>query len=129
MSTATQNALEYTTQRRWPRYKLDVPLRVIMKREMTGAGVKTTIVNGRGTELNEGGMAVFAGVEARLGEELFVEFTPPYGNGIPLRVRAAVRNRNGYRYGIEFQSADATEAEQVDRLRELLRFASGSQPI
>jgi hypothetical protein len=119
----------YAIPRRWHRYKLDVPLRIIIKRDIPPAGFKTTIVNGRGTELNEGGMAVFAGVEARVGDDLWVEFTPPYGAGVPIRVRAAVRNRAGYRYGIEFQCADAAEAEQVDRLREILRFSSGGQPV
>jgi hypothetical protein len=116
----------YATPRRWQRCKLDVPLRIILKREGGAMGSKTTIVNGRGNELNEGGMAVFAGVEARLGDELWVEFTPPYGAGMPIRVRAAVRNRAGYRYGIEFLCADPAELEQVERLREILRFASGS---
>jgi hypothetical protein len=30
-----------------------------------------------------------------------LEFTPPYA-GPPIRVRGTVRNRAGYRYGVEF---------------------------
>jgi len=46
---------------------------------------KTLIVNGRGNEVSEGGLAIFVGMEARLGERLWVEFTPPYSSE-PLRV-------------------------------------------
>jgi hypothetical protein len=42
----------YETLRRWPRYKVDVPLRLIIERP-----TKAGIVQGRGRELNRGGMA------------------------------------------------------------------------
>ena len=38
---------------------------------------------------------MFAGVELAIGEQVAVEFTPPYCGG-PTRVRCFVRNRNGY---------------------------------
>ena len=72
-------------------------------------------------------LAIFAGIEVRLGEEIGVEFTPPYSSE-PLRVRGIVRNRKGYKYGIEFLAENPDEHERVARLRELLRFASGNQP-
>lgn len=118
-----QSTHEYATQRRWPRFKLDVPVRVIAYRDN-----KANIVSGRGNEVSEGGLAVFAGIELRPGEQIWVEFTPPYSSE-PLRVRATVRNRTGYKYGIEFRADDAAEQERVARLRELLRFASGAQPV
>jgi len=117
-----QSTHEYAAQRRWQRFKLDVPVRVIAYREN-----KVIIVSGRGNEVSEGGLAIFAGVEVKLGEELSVEFTPPYSSE-PLRVRAIARNRKGYKYGIEFLAQNAEEEERVARLRELLRFASGNQP-
>ena len=111
---------DYAMQRRWQRLKIDVPLRVIAIRPD-----KTRIVSGRGTEVSEGGLAVAAGIELRIGDEMWVEFTPPY-SGEPIRVRAVVRNRSGYRYGVEFLSESADESERNARLRELLRFASGT---
>lgn len=118
-----QSAHEYAAPRRWPRFKLDVPVRVIAYRDN-----KANIVSGRGNEVSEGGLAVFAGLELRPGEQIWVEFTPPYSSE-PLRVRGTVRNRTGYKYGIEFRADDAEERERVARLRELLRFASGAQPV
>ena len=59
--------------RRWPRYKIDVPIRVIAPK-----GDKIAIVAGRGNELNEGGMEVFGGLELAIDEQVTIEFTPPY---------------------------------------------------
>src|SRR5512140_25006 len=82
--------------RRWPRYRLDLPVRVIADKRG-----KTVIVQARGNELNAGGLALFAGTELHEGEEIAVEFTPPY-SGTPIRVRCTVRDRKGYMYGVEF---------------------------
>lgn len=105
----------YATSRRWPRYKMDVPVRVI-----TQALTKTTIVQGRGSELNNGGMAVFAGMELSIGAQVLVEFTPPY-SGQPIRVRCTVRNRVGYRYGVEFITENDDDYESVHRIETVLR--------
>ena len=61
-----------------------------------------------------------AGVELKVGREVAVEFTPPF-TGLPIRVRGIVRNRARYRYGVEFVSANAEEAQQVNQLRCLLQ--------
>lgn len=100
--------------RRYKRYAIDVPIRVIVHRTR-----KTTVFVARGNELSEGGMALTAGVELNPGDEAEIEFTPPY-SGVPIRIRGVVRNRTGYRYGMEFVAADARESEQVDRLRLML---------
>ncbi len=73
-----------------------MPIRVIVSRAMTAS-----IFDGRGTSLSEGGMALFAGVELRPGDQVAVEFTPPF-SAPPIRVDATIRNRIGYHYGVEF---------------------------
>ena len=109
--------------RRWPRLHLDVPIRVIVHGRS-----KTSVIVGRGNELNEGGMALTAGVELRLGDQTEIEFTPPY-SGLPIRIRGVVRNRKGYRYGMEFVAEDTHESEQVVRWRTMLGVMStGSRP-
>lgn len=120
---AVHNGAQFTPagsiQRRWQRYKLDLPLRIIVHRD------KTTIVNGRGSDISEGGILIFAGVELKDGDEIFVEFTPPY-SGEPIRVRGVVRNRAGYKYGVEFLWLNAEEHEQTAKFRSLLRLAASS---
>ena len=109
----------YARMRRWPRYRINVPVRVVVQRPD-----KTVIVSGRGTELNEGGMALFAGVELNVGQRVAIEFTPPY-NGQPLRVRSTIRNRNGYNYGTEFLLVNREDKLQAEQIRHVLQ-AMGS---
>ena len=103
------------TSRRFRRYKLDVPVRVVVHTDE-----KTRIIDGRGNELNEGGLAVQAGVELEVGDIVDVEFTPAY-TGEPLRARAAVRNRNGYRYGVEFLLETPEDCDRVTDIRVALQ--------
>lgn len=109
----------YPRIRRWPRYRINVPVRVVVQRPD-----KTVIVNGRGMELNEGGMALFAGVELTVGQRVEVEFTPPY-DGQPLRVRSTVRNRSGYNYGTEFLLQNRDDKLHAEHIRQVLQ-AMGS---
>jgi hypothetical protein len=108
--------------RRYRRYKLDVPVRVIVHSDE-----KTRIIHGRGNELNEGGLAVHAGVELEVGDHVEVEFTPAY-TGQPLRARASVKNRNGYRYGLEFLTETAVDYERVEDIRVALQGVGQSLP-
>lgn len=107
-----------THTRRWRRYPLDVPIRVIVD-----TPDKTKVIDGRGNELSEGGMAVTAGAELNPGREVAIEFTPAY-TCVPIRVRGTVRNRTGYRYRVEFLVESPAESMQVDRLRQMLQTMS-----
>ena len=64
---------DYTSVVAGERYKVNVPIRVIVCRAM-----RASIFDGRGTSLSEGGMALFAGAELRPGDQVAVEFTPPF---------------------------------------------------
>jgi len=101
--------------RRWKRYKLDVPVRIIVHNRM-----KTKIVDGRGNELNEGGLCIAAGVELQIGDRVQVEFTPPY-SGEPVRARADVKDRNGYSYGMEFVALESEDIENIMQIRAALQ--------
>lgn len=109
----------YATVRRWPRYKIDVPVRLIAQRP-----TKVAIVQGRGRNLGRGGMAVFAGIEVSIDEQVEVEFTPPYA-GQPIRVRGFVRKRNGYTYGIEFIADNDVDYQNVGQLEVILTAMGG----
>lgn len=105
----------FQTLRRWPRYKIDVPVCLIAQRP-----TKVVIVQGRGRELGCGGMAVFAGIELPIDEQVAVEFTPPY-SGQLIRIRAFIRNRNGYTYGLEFITENNADYRNVGRLEVILK--------
>jgi hypothetical protein len=106
----------YPVARRWTRHKLDVPIRVILHSQK-----QSRVITGRGREISEGGMAVFAGVELRQGDKIEVEFTPPYGG--PIRVQGIVRNRQGYSYGVEFLAVNEEQAAEKEHLRAALNSA------
>jgi PilZ domain-containing protein len=106
--------------RRWQRYRLNVPIRLIYTHEGT-----SKIVSGRGNDMSEGGVLVFAGLELKAGDSILIEFTPPFSAG-PVRAKGIVRHRRGYNYGIEFVLENDTDKEQTERFRGLLRLAAGN---
>jgi len=108
-----------SAERRWQRHKLDLPIRLILRRD----GNTTSIISARGSEVSEGGLLVFAGTELKTGDEIAVEFTPPFSSE-PIRVRAVIRNRAGYKYGVEFLSLNPEEKELTERFRTMLRLAT-----
>ena len=81
------------TTRRWERMPVDLPVRVV-----TSKGFSTTVVEGRGTEISQGGMVLYAGILLNPGDLLEVEFDTP----TPSRMPAIVRSRNGFCFGLEF---------------------------
>ncbi len=107
-------------KRRWPRYKVYAPVRVTRDgpRRMDAA-------LGRGTELNQGGMTLFAAIELAVGDQVAVELTPPLGD-TPMMVRCFVRNRYCYTYGLEFITENDADYERVGQLAShLVRYDLG----
>jgi hypothetical protein len=118
-TTMREGSKKHSHVRRWRRYSVNVPIRVIIQRAM-----KSTIVQGRGSALSEGGMAIFAGAELKPGEHIAVEFTPPY-SAPPIRVEARVCNRRGYDYGLEFLDREPEQREEVTTFRNHLASLVG----
>jgi hypothetical protein len=108
-----------TVFRRWQRFRLDIPIRLIVNREDS-----TRITEGRVQDISEGGMLIFAGIELRAGDRLSVEFTLPYSS-TPVRAPGTVRHRRGYNYGVEFLSETSADQEQTAKFRKLLQLAAG----
>lgn len=104
----------YEQKRRWPRHKIDVPVRAIIHNPD-----KTLILDGRGMEMSEGGICLLMDAELELGDKIELEFTPPY-SGKPIRVRSEVCNRTEYRYGVKFIPEGGEERSEVARLRQML---------
>src|ERR1019366_4308811 len=72
----------YEQERRWPRHKIDVPVRAVLNKPYR-------ILDGRGMEMSEGGICLLMDAELGLGDKIELEFTPPY-SGKPIRVRSEV---------------------------------------
>ena len=107
-----------TRVRRWRRFRFDVPVRVVLRRN-----ARDLEFAGRGTGMNEGGIALDLEAPLQVGNLVQVEFRPPYA-GLPVYVRGAVRHATGNHYGVEFLAADDGEQQEVGLFRRMLRAAT-----
>lgn len=79
--------------RRWPRFHVHLPVSIAAE-----AGNSSITVPGLVSELSQGGMELYGGVQRRPGDVLEVEFR----TNESLKVASVIRNRSGYCYGLEF---------------------------
>lgn len=117
--TGSRASQEKAIFRRWQRYRLNLPIRLIVTRDEG-----TRISDGRAQDMSEGGMLIFAGMELRADDKVKIEFTPPFSSS-PLRVPGIVRHRRGYNYGVEFHSETRSDQEQTEKFRNMLQLAAG----
>ena len=89
----------YPILRRWARHKIYVPVRIVVSK-----WAKNAVVQGRGSNLNCGGMTIF-GIELPIGEQVIVEFLSPY-SGQQRKIWAVVRDSHVNGCGIEFITQD-----------------------
>jgi c-di-GMP-binding flagellar brake protein YcgR len=95
--------------RRWTRLKVDIRVKIRRWEEPEDA---MSVV--RTYELSEGGMSIYASETLEIGTFLQVVFSLP-AVASPLRLRAVVRNRRGFRCGLEFVDPPATERHELTR--------------
>jgi len=84
-----------SSSRRWQRHPVVLPVRIVAHN-----GVET-VISGRGTELSEGGMALYVPTPMQPGDRTEVEFQTPL---LP-KVECRIRNRTGLCLGLEFEAA------------------------
>ncbi len=108
-----------SAERQWPRFKVDFGIKIIAG----NAGTKTS-VQGRAHDLSEGGLGFYAVVELQEGQLVQLEFTPPFCRR-NIEIQAIVRDKDGYRYGLEFRKLTQHAAEDLSRSCRALNLASG----
>jgi hypothetical protein len=106
----------HAKQRRWPRHKFEVPVQLVTEGPMKGATVQ-----GRGSQLNCGGMAVSGELDLPIGAQVAIDFTLPSLEE-PIRVRCFVRNRQRYTYGVEFITESDADYKNVGQIEAILRI-------
>ena len=97
--------------RRWKRMKVDV--RVKLWLDPAGEGSAVVV---RSYEMGQGGMSVYAPEQIELGALVVVGFAFS-ASAKALRFPAIVRNKRGFRYGLEF--VDTSDAERAELARYL----------
>lgn len=102
-----------TTKRQWVRYPVEMPVELRTKAQEVNA------VYGRALDLCEQGLGLLAACDMAIGQRIEVDFTIPQ-IGQHFKFPAEIRNRNGYRYGLQFKSVPgkqpATFAEMLSIL-------------
>ncbi len=86
--------------RRWQRHPVELAVRVVPR-----GGDSKLAIQGRGIEISEGGMTLYAGLPLKPGDFMDLEFQTPGRT----RVAAIVRSRTGYCFGLEFLTPLGTE--------------------
>ena len=81
--------------RRWRRYPIDLPVRVIVP---AGNGDRKKFTPARGTAVSGGGMALYVDLPLKPDDEIQVEFQTPS----QLQVTGTVRNHRDHCFGLEF---------------------------
>jgi hypothetical protein len=98
-----------SSERQWPRFKVDFSVKLLI-----GSHGTKSSVPGRAHDLGQGGVALYAVAELEEGQQLQVEFTPPFSRR-PLLLTAIVRDRAGYRYGLEFRKLTRDASDDLSR--------------
>jgi len=104
--------------RRFPRYQLDVRIVVHVFR----AGVNSTVW-GRSTMIGQEGIGGTLTGGLELGEVVGLEFTLPLSRQ-PTKLRAIVRYKDGFQYGLEFLAMDAAQKEALRRACSILPLST-----
>lgn len=105
-SEETKSA-QYTALRRWTRYAVSLSLRV---RVPTGSGEEYMLAHGR--DVSQGGMAVYVPVELEIGRTILLELIFP-SHQQRVSLSATVKNRTGFKYGVEFLHPTEEQQESI----------------
>lgn len=81
-------------------------------------------MDGRGRELNEGRLSVCAGAEPRIGDMIEFGLTA-LDPGLPLLLRAVVRDRTKDGFGVEFLAETPEKKRDLSLFRQFARAAAG----
>lgn len=107
--TMTDTTSPNLNTRRWQRFRVEIRIKATFMRD--GQEAK---VFGQGQDVSEGGMAAYLPAELVPGEVIEMELTPPYAQR-SIFVRASIRNREGYRYGLEYLHIAPVDRELLMR--------------
>jgi PilZ domain len=103
------NANQFANEKRAkPRFGLDVPIRIHFR---TGE-----LILGRTVDISETGLTAMVLLEMSIGQPIELDFTLSCGS---VNVHAIVKNKNAFRYGLEFLLTDKERTTIKRGCREL----------
>ena len=105
--TEPEQPVSYTAKRRWTRYPVSLSLRALVP---TDSGEEYMLAHGR--DVSQGGMALYVPVELEIDQVILLELTFP-GLPQPISLSATVKNRVGFKYGVEFVAPTREQQETI----------------
>ena len=100
----------------------------VQVRLTTQGPTRVVTCQGEGTDISGGGLAVRADIDLIVGEQIGVEFTPPYSDH-PMMFRCFVRNRDGKCYGVEFITENDDDYRKAGELQAGLASMNADVPV
>ncbi|HXY52343.1 MAG TPA: PilZ domain-containing protein [Terriglobales bacterium] len=110
LSDAARKPSHKGRQRRYPRYRTDLSLKVTVLRDDGYAELR-----GRCGDLGEGGFGAVLNAELSPGEVISLDFALPEGDALS-EVRAIVRYRKGLVHGFEFLGLTQAQQQKIQRV-------------
>jgi hypothetical protein len=105
MAAGENTKPDYSIQRRWKRFRVEMRLKVFLPKD---GPLKFTFA--QGSDISEGGLAAYIPLELNPGDSVEVEFIFPYSKNT-VRVLADIVNKNGFRYGMAYSKIDPADRE------------------
>lgn len=93
-------------KRKWKRYTIDIAVKV----KVSGSDGLSTYCYGRGNDVGEGGMCLYIAHELKVGSVIALTLTLPYSERA-IQCKVIVRNRNSFKYGVEFRELSTIDRE------------------
>ncbi len=107
MAGFTHGEQKGAQDRRWPRYKVNVRLRVSYE----NAGYPASAF-GRANNLSHGGLGAYIPCRIPIGTTVALELTFPYSSN-EVKLNAIIRSCEGFRYGLEFTQVPLTTQDMI----------------
>jgi c-di-GMP-binding flagellar brake protein YcgR len=104
----------YNSIRRYGRISADISARIFRE------GFSPSLA--RAHDISCGGLSLYAPVELKEGDVVKVAFELPHSR-MQFGVSAVVKNRNGFRYGVEFTNLAPEEFAEITRVTKILELA------
>lgn len=102
-------------KRQFPRYTIDISIKV----RVNSIGGVTSYCYGRGNNVSQGGMSIHIAHELAVGKTIRLILTLPHAER-QIECEAVVRNRDSYRYGVQFVTMKPQDRELLDRACKML---------
>jgi c-di-GMP-binding flagellar brake protein YcgR len=119
---STAANISVPSARRSDRFRVDFPIKLFFRVQQ-----RRCVLQGKSHDLSHQGMAIYIPAELRVGQFVQIEFVLPHTNQ-RLGINGVVRDRDGFRCGIEFQDLTSIDQEALSLCCKKLALGATAGP-